>query len=207
MFTGLIGELGSVRSLMGDTSGYKLEITAKKILDNLKLGDSIAVNGVCLTVVKNTIDSFTVDVMPETLRHTNLGKLHISEKVNLERTLRLCDGLEGHLVSGHVEGTGRILHRQDEGNAILFRIGCAETLTHYIVKKGSVAVDGISLTVADVEKNNFIVSIIPHTAAVTTLGFKNIGDWVNIETDIIGRYIEKFIGKDDKFWEHFNTIQ
>ncbi|MBQ0067211.1 MAG: riboflavin synthase [Phascolarctobacterium sp.] len=207
MFTGLIGELGSVRSLAGDDSGYKLEIAAKTILNDLKLGDSVAVNGACLTVVHITTKSFTADVMPETLRHTNLGKLHIGEKVNLERTLRLCDGLEGHLVSGHVEGTGRILHRQDEGNAILFRIGCNDDLTRYIVKKGSVAVDGISLTVVEAEKNNFTVSIIPHTAAVTTLGFKQVGNWVNIETDMIGRYIEKFIGKDDKFWEHFNTAQ
>lgn len=207
MFTGLIGELGSVRSLAGDDSGYKLEIAAKTILNDLKLGDSVAVNGACLTVVHITSNSFTADVMPETLRHTNLGKLHIGEKVNLERTLRLCDGLEGHLVSGHVEGTGHILHRQDEGNAVLFRIGCNGDLTRYIVKKGSVAVDGISLTVVEAEKNNFTVSIIPHTAAVTTLGFKREGDWVNIETDMIGRYIEKFIGKDDKFWEHFNTAQ
>lgn len=207
MFTGLIGELGSVRSLAGNDSGYKLEITAKTILNELKLGDSVAVNGACLTVVHITSNSFTADVMPETVRHTNLGKLHIGEKVNLERTLRLCDGLEGHLVSGHVEGTGRILHRQDEGNAILFRIGCNDDLSRYIVKKGSVAVDGISLTVVEAEKNNFSVSIIPHTAAVTTLGFKREGDWVNIETDMIGRYIEKFIGKDDKFWEHFNTAQ
>lgn len=207
MFTGLIAELGSVRSLAGDDSGYKLEIAAKTILNDLKLGDSVAVNGACLTVVHITTNSFTADVMPETVRHTNLGKLHIGEKVNLERTLRLCDGLEGHLVSGHVEGTGRILHRQDEGNAILFRIGCNGDLTRYIVKKGSVAVDGISLTVVETEKNNFTVSIIPHTATVTTLGFKREGDWVNIETDMIGRYIEKFIGKDDKFWEHFNTAQ
>lgn len=207
MFTGLIGELGSVRSLAGDDSGYKLEIAAKTILNDLKLGDSVAVNGACLTVVHITTTSFTADVMPETVRHTNLGKLHIGEKVNLERTLRLCDGLEGHLVSGHVEGTGRILHRQDEGNAVLFRIGCNGDLTRYIVKKGSVAVDGISLTVVEAEKNNFTVSIIPHTAAVTTLGFKREGDWVNIETDMIARYIEKFIGKDDKFWEHFNTAQ
>ncbi len=207
MFTGLIGELGSVRSLVGDDLGYKLEIAAKTILNDLKLGDSVAVNGACLTVVHITTKSFTADVMPETVRHTNLGKLHIGEKINLERTLRLCDGLEGHLVSGHVEGTGRILHRHDEGNAILFRIGCNSDLTRYIVKKGSVAVDGISLTVVEAEKNNFTVSIIPHTAAVTTLGFKREGDWVNIETDMIGRYIEKFIGKDDKFWEHFNTAQ
>ena len=205
MFTGLIEELGEVGNLIGAGYSYRLTIAAKKILENVEIGDSIAVNGACLTVVEKQDKGFTVDVMPETARCTTIGRLHMGEKVNLERTLRFGERLEGHLVSGHIEGVGRILHRQEDGNALLFEIACDKTITRYIVKKGSVAVDGISLTVADVDENSFQVGVIPHTAAVTTLGFKRVGDRVNIETDLIGKYIEKFVGKEDEFWKSLVT--
>lgn len=205
MFTGLIEELGKVQSLTGAGESYRLTVGAKKVLQDLAIGDSVAVNGACLTVVAKTDNAFTVDVMPETARHTVIGALHMGEGVNLERTLRFGDRLEGHLVAGHVEGVGRILHRQEDGNAVVFRIGCEKSLTHYIIEKGSVAVDGISLTVTAVEENSFSVSVIPHTAAVTTLGFKRVGDKVNVETDLIGKYIEKFVGKEDQFWKSLST--
>lgn len=205
MFTGLIEELGKVQSLTGAGESYRLTVGAKKVLQDLAIGDSVAVNGACLTVVAKTDNAFTVDVMPETARHTVIGALHVGEGVNLERTLRFGDRLEGHLVAGHVEGVGRILHRQEDGNAVVFRIGCEKSLTHYIIEKGSVAVDGISLTVTAVEENSFSVSVIPHTAAVTTLGFKRVGDKVNVETDLIGKYIEKFVGKEDQFWKSLST--
>ena len=207
MFTGLIEELGKVQSLTGSGESYRLTVGAKKVLQDLAIGDSVAVNGACLTVVEKTSNSFTVDVMPETARRTVIGTLHVGEGVNLERTLRFGDRLEGHLVAGHVEGVGRILHRQEDGNAVVFRIGCDKSLTHYIIEKGSVAVDGISLTVTAVEENSFSVSVIPHTAAVTTLGFKRVGDKVNVETDLIGKYIEKFVGKEDQFWKSLSTQQ
>lgn len=207
MFTGLIEELGKVQSLTGLGESYRLTVGAKKVLQDLAIGDSVAVNGACLTVVAKTDNAFTVDVMPETARHTVIGALHVGEGVNLERTLRFGDRLEGHLVAGHVEGVGRILHRQEDGNAVVFRIGCEKSLTHYIIEKGSVAVDGISLTVTAVEENSFSVSVIPHTAAVTTLGFKRVGDKVNVETDLIGKYIEKFVGKEDQFWKSLSTQQ
>ena len=207
MFTGLIEELGKVQSLTGSGESYRLTVGAKKVLQDLAIGDSVAVNGACLTVVAKTDNAFTVDVMPETARRTVIGALHVGEGVNLERTLRFGDRLEGHLVAGHVEGVGRILHRQEDGNAVVFRIGCKKSLTHYIIEKGSVAVDGISLTVTAVEENNFSVSVIPHTAAVTTLGFKRVGDKVNVETDLIGKYIEKFVGKEDQFWKSLSTQQ
>lgn len=207
MFTGLIEELGKVQSLTRLGESYRLSIVAKKVLEDLAIGDSVAVNGACLTVVTKIDNAFTVDVMPETARRTVIGALHVGEGVNLERTLRFGDRLEGHLVAGHVEGVGRILHRQEDGNALVFRVGCEKSLTHYIIEKGSVAVDGISLTVTAVEENSFSVSVIPHTAAVTTLGFKRVGDKVNVETDLIGKYIEKFVGKENQFWKSLSTQQ
>lgn len=206
MFTGLIAELGEVRSLVGNGEGYKIEIGCQKILQDLKVGDSVAVNGACLTVVKKTSRTFVADVMPETISRTVIGKLHIAEKVNLERTLQIGGGLEGHFVQGHVEGIGKIVHREICGNSIIFRIACDKKLTHYIVAKGSIAIDGISLTVTDVEENNFSVSIIPHTAKLTTLGFKKQGDWVNLETDILARYIEKFTAKQKNIWEDLKKV-
>ena len=172
-------------------------------MQNLKIGDSVAVNGACLTVVDMHDSVFTADVMPETVRLTNIGSLHAGDKVNLERTLRLCDGLDGHIVSGHVEGLGTIISRRPEGIANVVEIAAEARLLRYILPKGSIAIDGISLTVTAVTDSSFSVAIIPHTAKETTLGFKGVGDKVNLETDIIGKYVERLLntgayGKSEK---------
>lgn len=190
MFTGLVAELGTVQRLARQGSSYHLTVGAKKVLDNLKIGDSVAVNGACLTVVRMDEGGFTADVMPETVRLTNIGSLQPGSKVNLERTLRLCDGLDGHIVSGHVEGLGTISEQRPEGIAVVVTIATPPELLKYIIKKGSIAIDGISLTVTEVTDTSFSVSLIPHTAKETTLGFKKVGDSVNLETDILGKYVE-----------------
>lgn len=194
MFTGLIAELGTVRSLARQGESYHLTVAAGRVLEGLKIGDSVAVNGVCLTVVQLDGSSFTADVMPESVRLTNLGSLRPGDRVNLERTLRLCDGLDGHIVSGHVEGQGVIAGRRPDGIAVVVTVAAAPELLKYIIKKGSIAIDGISLTVTDVTDEGFSVSLIPHTAGETTLGFKTVGDAVNLETDIIGKYVERLLG-------------
>ena len=193
MFTGLVAELGSVRRLERQGASYHLTVGAKKVLDNLKIGDSVAVNGACLTVVRIDDAGFTADVMPETARLTNIGQLKNGEKVNLERTLRLCDGLDGHIVSGHVEGLGTIVSREPDGIAMVVTVAAEPRLLKYVLTKGSIAIDGISLTVTKVAEDSFSVSLIPHTAAETTLGFKSIGAKVNLETDIIGKYVERML--------------
>lgn len=198
MFTGLIAELGSVQKLSRQGNSYQLTVGAKKVLDNLKIGDSVAVNGVCLTVVELGTAGFTADVMPETVRLTNIGLLSPGSKVNLERTLRLCDGLDGHIVSGHVEGLGTISGKRPEGIAVVTTIDTPTELLKYIIKKGSIAIDGISLTVTEVTDHGFSVSLIPHTAKETTLGFKAVGDKVNLETDIIGKYVERMLNFSKK---------
>lgn len=198
MFTGLIAELGTVKALNRQGISYHLTVNAKKIQENLKIGDSVAVNGVCLTVVDKQEDSFTADVMPETVRLTNIGLLQVGDKVNLERTLRLCDGLDGHLVTGHVEGLGVIKSKQQEGIAVIVTIETEARLLKYILTKGSIAIDGISLTVIRTDETSFAVSLIPHTAKETTLGFKAVGDKVNLETDIIGKYVERMLGLNKK---------
>lgn len=196
MFTGLVAELGQVRQLQRQGASYHLTVGAKKVLNNLKIGDSVAVNGVCLTVVRMDEGSFTADVMPETVRLTNIGQLKNGGRVNLERTLRLCDGLDGHIVSGHVEGLGTIVSREPDGIAVVVTVEAEPRLLKYVLPKGSIAIDGISLTVTAVTDNSFSVSIIPHTAAETTLGFKTVGDVVNLETDIIGKYVERMLSWD-----------
>ena len=194
MFTGLVAELGTVQNLARQGASYHLTVAAKKVMHNLKIGDSVAVNGACLTVVRMTEDSFTADVMPETVRLTNIGLLNAGSRVNLERTLRLCDGLDGHIVSGHVEGLGTISSQRPEGIAVVVTISAEPRLLKYILPKGSIAIDGISLTVTQVTDTGFSVSLIPHTAKETTLGFKKVGDRVNLETDIIGKYVERMLG-------------
>ena len=193
MFTGLVAELGTVQRLARQGSSYHLTVGAKKVLENLKIGDSVAVNGACLTVVRMDEGGFTADVMPETVRLTNIGSLQPGSKVNLERTLRLCDGLDGHIVSGHVEGLGTISEQRPEGIAVVVTIDTPPELLKYIIKKGSIAIDGISLTVTEVTDTSFSVSLIPHTAKETTLGFKKVGDSVNLETDILGKYVERML--------------
>lgn len=193
MFTGLVAELGTVTALKPLKQSYNISVKADKVLANLKIGDSIAVNGACLTVVKINGNEFTADVMPETVKLTNLRNLKNGDKVNLERTLRLCDGLDGHIVSGHVEGIGIIVSKKAEGIAEIVTIKTPPELLKYIIKKGSIAIDGISLTVTEVTDSSFSVSLIPHTAKETTLGFKKPGDEVNLETDIIGKYVEHLL--------------
>lgn len=193
MFTGLVAELGTVQRLERQGESYHLTVSAVKVMQNLKIGDSVAVNGACLTVVDMQAFAFTADVMPETVRLTNIGSLRAGDKVNLERTLRLCDGLDGHIVSGHVEGLGTILSRRTEGIANVVEIAAETRLLRYILPKGSIAIDGISLTVTAVTGSSFSVAIIPHTAKETTLGLKSVGDKVNLETDIIGKYVERFL--------------
>ncbi|MDO4921377.1 MAG: riboflavin synthase [Phascolarctobacterium sp.] len=198
MFTGLVAELGTVQNLARQGESYHLTVSAAKVMQNLKIGDSVAVNGACLTVVRLDGGAFTADVMPETVRLTNIGQLRTGDKVNLERTLRLCDGLDGHIVSGHVEGQGVIAGRRPEGIAMVVNISAPPELLKYIIKKGSVAIDGISLTVTQITDTDFSVSLIPHTAKETTLGFKDVGDKVNLETDIIGKYVERMLSWDKK---------
>ena len=193
MFTGLVAELGTVQRLARQGNSYHLTVGAQKVLQNLKIGDSVAVNGACLTVVRMDDSGFTADVMPETVRLTNIGSLQPGSRVNLERTLRLCDGLDGHIVSGHVEGLGTISEQRPEGIAVVVTIATPPELLKYIIKKGSIAIDGISLTVTEVTDTSFSVSLIPHTAKETTLGFKKVGDSVNLETDILGKYVERML--------------
>lgn len=207
MFTGLVAELGTVEKLARQGESYHLTVAAKKVMNNLKIGDSVAVNGACLTVVHMDDNAFTADVMPETVRLTNIGSLHAGDRVNLERTLRLCDGLDGHIVSGHVEGLGTIVSQRPEEIAVVVSFTAESRLLKYILPKGSIAIDGISLTVTEVTETGFSVSLIPHTAKETTLGFKTVGDKVNLETDIIGKYVERMLGFNaPKEQEHGETL-
>lgn len=186
MFTGLIEEQGRV--LTPPRNG-KLSLAASKVTEGLALGDSIAVNGVCLTVSAFFGQRFTADVMPETLHRSNLGELRTGSLVNLERALPATGRFGGHFVSGHIDGVGSLLSVRPEGNALIFSIRAAPELLRGIVEKGSVAIDGISLTVVEVTETLFSVSVIPHTAAVTTLAGKRPGDRLNLETDMIGKYV------------------
>lgn len=186
MFTGLIEEQGRV--LTPPRNG-KLSLAASKVTEGLALGDSIAVNGVCLTVSAFSGQRFTADVMPETLHRSNLGELRTGSLVNLERALPATGRFGGHFVSGHIDGVGSLLSVRPVGNALIFSIRAAPELLRGIVEKGSVAIDGISLTVVEVTETLFSVSVIPHTAAVTTLAGKRPGDRLNLETDMIGKYV------------------
>ena len=192
MFTGIIEEMGKVKGL---TPAGALTVEASHVLEGTSLGDSIAVSGVCLTVVDMTASSFTVDVMPETLKRSTLGSLRPGAPVNLERAMQAGGRLGGHMVQGHADGVGTIRSRSQVCNAVLFDIVADAEVTRYIVEKGSVAVDGISLTVVEARSNGFSVSIIPRTLAETTLESKRPGDRVNIEVDIIAKYVEAFIAR------------
>ena len=198
MFTGLIAALGTVERLADGSTSCRLTVRAPQLLSGVKIGDSMAVNGVCLTVVHLRGDTFTADVMPETVRRTTLHLLQPGDRVNLEKALRPTDGLDGHIVQGHVEGVGTIQQIISEGNARVYRIQAPGELLRYIVEKGSIAVDGISLTVTETDDSGFGVSLILHTAKMTTLGYKSAGDAVNLETDILARYVEKMLGMDKK---------
>lgn len=193
MFTGLVEEIGTIQSVIKGAKSASIVIKAKKVLENVRLGDSISTNGVCLTVTAFSSDSFQVDVMAETMRLSNLNNLSPGSKINLERALMLGDRLGGHLVSGHIDGVGIITDFQREDNAIWVSIAAPSNILKYVIHKGSIAIDGISLTVAYVDSEIFKVSIIPHTKDETTLLGKNIGDNVNLEGDMIGKYIERFL--------------
>lgn len=185
--------MGTVRRLERTTQSCQLTIAATIVLQDTKIGDSIAVNGVCLTVTDLQTDAFTADVMPETLRRSSLGMLHSGSPVNLERAMAANGRFGGHIVSGHIDGTGKIASKMPEGNAQIVTISAAPSLLRYIVEKGSVAIDGISLTVVKVTNSSFSVSLIPHTGDCTTLLSKRAGELVNLETDVIGKYVEKLI--------------
>jgi len=193
MFTGIIQTLGTVKTLARKGQDAMLEIETGITQAETRIGDSIAVNGACLTVTKLGGRGFTADVSAETLNRTTLGALKRGDRVNLEKSLRVSDLLGGHLVLGHVDGVGKIAERTSKSNSIIFGIEIESGLSRYIVEKGSVAVDGISLTVNRCVTGRFYINIIPLTAAETTLGFRNNGDSVNIETDIIGKYVERFL--------------
>lgn len=189
MFTGIVEEVGRIKAI---GSGV-LQVSASRVLEDVQLGDSIAVNGICLTVTEFNSGSFRADVMPETVRRTSLAELKIGSPVNLERALTLSSRLGGHMVSGHIDGVGRIVSLKDDKNAILMKIAADADILHYIVAKGSVALDGISLTVAAVTDRDFTVSLIPHTRQVTNLGSKGEGSLINIENDVVGKYVEKLL--------------
>ena len=193
MFTGIIEELGTVERVTRGRVSAVLAIRAEAILSDLKIGDSVAVNGVCLTATSLTGHGFTADVMHETLDRSSLAGLGPGSPVNLERAMAANGRFGGHIVAGHVDGVGTIAAIEQDDNAIWFTITAPEQVLRYVVEKGSIAIDGISLTVARVEPDRFAVSVIPHTAAVTLLGRRRVGDRVNLESDIIGKYVERLL--------------
>jgi len=193
LFTGLIEEIGKVQSVIKSTKSAKITIKASKILDGVKLGDSISTNGVCLTITDFSNQLFSIDVMAETMRRSNLQLLISGDDVNLERALKVGDRLGGHMVSGHIDGMGTVVDLQNEDNAVWVTISAEKEILKYIVQKGSIAIDGISLTVAYVDDSIFKVSIIPHTKEVTSLLSKKAGEVVNLECDMLGKYIEKLL--------------
>ncbi|MBX6377713.1 MAG: riboflavin synthase [Clostridia bacterium] len=193
MFTGLVESCGRVRRLTGGQEAFTLEVACPDLAGSLQVGDSVAVNGVCLTVTAVLGDGFQADVMPVTARATNLGDLRPGDPVNLERPLRLGDRLGGHIVLGHVDGTGTVSAVREDGNARILTIALPQALRPYVVPRGSLAVDGVSLTVARTLADGCEVSIIPHTAAVTTLGHRRPGDRVNVEVDILAKHVEALL--------------
>lgn len=193
MFTGIIEEVGTVKTVQHSGNNSFIRIEASKVLEDVHIGDSIAVNGVCLTVTQFDSTTFQADVMNETLNRSSLGKLTNGSPVDLERAMAANGRFGGHIVSGHIDGTGTITDIRNDSIAVWYTVSAKPEIMRYIVEKGSVAIDGISLTVAEVTDNTFSVSIIPHTASQTVLGTKKIGDIVNLENDIIGKYVEKLI--------------
>lgn len=197
MFTGIIEEVGQIAQIKKQGEFAVVTIKAKKVLTDVQLGDSIAVNGVCLTVTSFTKEQFTADVMSETLKRTSLGELSLNSPVNLERAMAANGRFGGHIVSGHIDGTGTVAEITPADNATWYCINASPKLLRYIIEKGSITIDGISLTVVDVNEQSFRVSIIPHTIKETNLGSKKIGSLVNLENDIVGKYIEQFLLKKE----------
>ena len=198
MFTGIIEEVGKITSVIKGQRSSQLWVQGEVVIDDLKLGDSVAVNGVCLTVSQLRSNKWMADVMSETLSRSNLGDLKGGSAVNLERAMAANGRFGGHIVAGHIDGTGHIVQITKDDNAVIFEIGAPPKILRYIIEKGSIAIDGISLTVARANKDSFIVSIIPHTASLTTLSSRRVGDSVNLENDCIGKYVERLMGKEVK---------
>lgn len=194
MFTGIIEEIGKIKKIETIGPSARITISAKTILSDVHLGDSIAVNGICLTVTSFGEDYFVADIMNETIKRTSFHNMRIGTSVNLERAMKVDNRFGGHIVSGHIDGTGLIKSIENQGNATWYKIAPPAQLLRYIVEKGSIAIDGTSLTVAYVDRESFKVSIIPHTSEVTILSSKRPGDNVNLEVDIIGKYVEKLLG-------------
>lgn len=198
MFTGIIEEVGIIKDIKRNSSSLSLTISANKVLEDIKLGDSICTNGVCLTVTDFSENFFTVDAIESTIRKTNLYNLNISSKVNLERALSFKDRVGGHIVQGHVDGIGKIINIRKEDMSRVYSIEAEENLLDKLVKQGSITISGVSLTISDLTKNYFEVSIIPHTLKETVINDLKLGDIVNLETDIVGKYIYKFLNKNNK---------
>lgn len=198
MFTGIIEEIGKIRSIQKGASSAVLSVQASEIMQDIHLGDSISVNGVCLTVTSIAPNGFTADVMHETLSRSSLGNLQIGSLVNLERAIPANGRFGGHIVSGHIDGTGTVTGIRRDDNAVWYTIKTPLPILRYMIEKGSIAIDGISLTVAGVYKDSFSVSIIPHTALLTTLSDRRVGDLINLENDCIGKYVERLLGKESQ---------
>ena len=203
MFTGIVEEIGTITNVSKGARECVYTISASKVLEDIHVGDSIAVNGVCLTVTSFDSGSFRADVMNESLRRSNLGDLRKGSSVNLERAMSANGRFGGHIVSGHIDGTGVLLSCEREANAVWLTVSADESLMRYIIMKGSVALDGVSLTVARLNKDAFAVSLIPHTGEETTLLAKKTGERINIECDIVGKYVEKLCGKSSGIDEAF----
>ena len=197
MFTGIVEEMGTIRSIRRGAHSAVLSIGAELVLSDLKIGDSVAVNGVCLTATGKDSGGFTADVMHETLNRSSLGTLVPGSRVNLERAMAAAGRFGGHIVSGHIDGTGTITALRKDDNAVWYTVQAAPSLLRYIVEKGSITIDGISLTVAAVDGEGFSVSTIPHTVAQTNLSQRRRGDPVNLETDVVGKYIEKLLRPEE----------
>jgi riboflavin synthase len=193
MFTGIVEEMGAITSLEKTLAGTRITILASAVMGDLKIGDSISVNGTCLTVVAKSERDFAVEISPETLSVTTLSQLAAGAPVNLERAMKLNERIGGHLVAGHVDGVGTVRSRHQEGNAIFFTIEAPSEILRYCVAKGSITVDGISLTINEIGDHSFSVAVIPHTAKVTTLGLKQVNETVNLESDLIGKYVERLL--------------
>jgi riboflavin synthase len=193
MFTGIIEEMGVVKTLTKSGQGCALTVLAKRVLEGLSSGDSIAVSGVCMTVSGFESDEFRADVSPETVKVTTLGALRTGDPLNLERSMRLSDRLSGHLVTGHVDGRGTVRERIQEANGLHLLIEAPQEVLRYCVVKGSITVDGVSLTINELAADTFRATIIPHTARLTTLGLKRTGELVNLESDLLGKYIDRLL--------------
>lgn len=194
MFTGIVEEVGSIQAIKRGSVSSSLVIQGSLIFDDLKLGDSVAVNGVCLTVAALSNKTFDADVMHETLSRSGLGALTQGSPVNLERAMPLNGRFGGHIVSGHIDGTGTIVSIKNDENAVWYEIAASAPIMRYVVEKGSIAIDGVSLTIAGVTAESFKVSIIPHTLSNTVMGGLRVGSTVNLENDVVGKYVEKLLG-------------